>query len=188
VLSAWCQATSTLANVLSTDVLFPVVDIWRLAFLDQTTAGWVAAPSTTPPGGPLGVVLPKAIEAMQSRSSSKGARNFNLTVLRMLCNSFSSAILARRMLTDGVVKPMLTTIIVSSLLHDDGSVRTAAASLAFNVGAWLQSNRVEAVKSGKGIRGDADGEDEEWEVELVSAILEAFGRETANEEVGELIL
>jgi hypothetical protein len=83
---------------------------------------------------------------------------------------------------------MLTLIIVSSLLHDDGSVRTAAASLAFNVGAWLQNNRVEAVKGGKGIRGDAVGEDEEWEVELVSAILEAFGRETGNEEVGELIL
>lgn len=183
MLATWSQATSALANALSAEVLFPLVDIWRLAFLDPSTANWAAAPSTTPSGGPIGVVLPKAIDTLQSRSS-KGARNFILTVLRLLCNSFSSPMLARRILTDGAVKPMMTSFIVASLLHDDGSVRTAAASLAFNIGAWLQNSRIEA---GKGVQGtNAVVEDDEWQVELVSAILEAFGRETSNEEVGEL--
>ncbi|KAF7767898.1 hypothetical protein Agabi119p4_7141 [Agaricus bisporus var. burnettii] len=180
MLATWSQATSALANALSAEVLFPLVDIWRLAFLDPSTANWAAAPSTTPSGGPIGVVLPKAIDTLQSRSS-KGARNFILTVLRLLCNSFSSPMLARRILTDGAVKPMMTSFIVASLLHDDGSVRTAAASLAFNIGAWLQNSRIEA---GKGVQGtNAVVEDDEWQVELVSAILEAFGRETSNEEV-----
>ncbi len=73
-----------------------------------------------------------------------------------------------------------------SLLHADAQVRTAAASLAFNVAATVQTARVEAVRSGKGGREeDEDGEGaEEWRVEIVSALLEAVDREKSSEEVG----
>lgn len=187
MLLPWSQATAGLISVLPADALFPLIDMWRLAFLDPATGSWAAAPSTSPCGGPISIVLPKAVEALQS-GSSKGARNYVLTVLRLLCNSFSSNTLTRKIFTDGTVKPVLTLVLVQSLLHEDAAVRTAAASLTFNVGAWLQSNRVEAVKDGKGIQADAVGEDAEWEVEVVTAILEALVRETGNEEVGEFLI
>jgi hypothetical protein len=43
----------------------------------------------------------------------------------------------------------VTAVLVPSLLHEDVQVRTAAASLAFNVAAVLQKPRVEAVRIGR---------------------------------------
>jgi hypothetical protein len=117
--------------------------------------------------------------------ASKGTRNYVLTVLRLLCNTFSSPALTRKIFTDPAVRTILTSVLVQSLLHQDASVRTAASSLTFNVAAWLQSGRIEAVKSGKGVQADAIGEDDEWEIELISAVVEALDREIGNEEVGE---
>ncbi|KAJ3574479.1 hypothetical protein NP233_g1745 [Leucocoprinus birnbaumii] len=182
-LNSWASATNVILAVLPADVLFPLIDMWRLSFLDPSTGSWASAPSTSPCGGPISAITSRALEVLQQSESSKGTRNFILTTLRLLCNTFSSAGLTRRIFTDATIRPTLTAVLVQSLLHEDTSVRTAASSMTFNVAAWLQSGRVEAIKSGKGIQGDAIGEDEEWELEFVSAIVEALNRETSNEEV-----
>jgi len=62
-------------------------------------------------------------------------------------------------------------------------VRTAAASLAFNISTVLQKSRVESVKSGKGIKPYIEDGIADWEVEMVSAVVEAIDREKENEEV-----
>ncbi|KAF9447302.1 thioredoxin family protein [Macrolepiota fuliginosa MF-IS2] len=183
LLQSWSQVTAALMTVLPADALFPLADMWRLAFLDPATGSWATAPSTSPSGGPIGIILPNATEVLESGSSKGGRRNFLLTVLRLLCNSFSSPALGRTLLTDSALKPKLTSVLVQSLLHEDASIRTAAASLAFNVGAWLQNGRVEAIRNGRGIQPHMVGEDEEWQVELISAIVEALSREVANEEI-----
>ncbi|KAH9979212.1 PPPDE putative peptidase domain-containing protein [Russula vinacea] len=77
----------------------------------------------------------------------------------------------------------LTSVLVQTLLHEDRLVRVAAASLAFNVGAWVQKGRVARIKGEEvadGIR--ADEEDGEWEVELVSAVAEALAGEEESED------
>lgn len=78
----------------------------------------------------------------------------------------------------------MTLLLVTTLLHDDAAVRTAAASLAFNVAAYLQKGRVDKVKNGG---GEVQGieEDGDWEVEMVSAVVEALNREKSSEEVGK---
>ena len=78
-------------------------------------------------------------------------------------------------------------VLVPSLLHSDMLVRTAAASLAFDVSTVLQKSRVEAVKGGRGIKPyrAAEGGFADWEVEMVSAVIEALDREKENEEVGK---
>ena len=78
-------------------------------------------------------------------------------------------------------------VLVPSLLHSDGLVRTAAASLAFDVSTVLQKSRVDAVKSGRGIKSYRTAEEgfADWEVEMVSAVIEALDREKENEEVGK---
>ncbi|KXN84609.1 Desumoylating isopeptidase 1 [Leucoagaricus sp. SymC.cos] len=182
MLTTWISATAALIGVLPADVLFPLIDMWRLSFLDPATGSWASAPSTSQCGGLISAVASKTLEALQNESS-KGTRNYILTALRMLCNTFSNTALARKTLTDVTIRPTLTSVVVQGLLHEDAPVRTAAASLTFNVGAWLQSGRIEAVRTGKGIQPDAIGEDEDWEIELISAIIEAIGRETGNEEV-----
>jgi len=82
------------------------------------------------------------------------------------------------------MRDRITEVLVPSLLHADATVRTASASLAFNVAAMLQKERVEAVRTGRGIQPDSEDDLGDWEVEMVSAAIEALDREKENEEVG----
>ena len=104
--------------------------------------------------------------------------------------------LARALLLGGVqvrgrgTREMITKLVVGGLLSEDSGVRSAAASLAFNVSAFYQRGRVEGVRGGgsnSGGAGDvAEGEEEgDWEVEMVSAVVEALRNEKTSEDVGE---
>jgi hypothetical protein len=68
------------------------------------------------------------------------------------------------------------------LLDQDPAIRTAAASLAFNIAAFIQRSRVDNIRNGTVVEGS---EDADWEVELVSAIIEAIKREDRSEEIGQ---
>ncbi|KAF4617546.1 hypothetical protein D9613_005689 [Agrocybe pediades] len=183
ILSSWTQASSAIVAELPVESLFPLVDLWRLALLDPAVGNWI---SSLPPGtssqDPVNIFLPKAISAQDS-TGSKGARNYILTVLRFLCNAFSSPSLARKMLRDNIPRSQISAILIPSLLHSDPLVRTASASLAFNIAAVIQKDRVESVRTGRGIQADSEDYLADWEVETVSAILEAYDREKENEEV-----
>ncbi|EPQ54651.1 DUF862-domain-containing protein [Gloeophyllum trabeum ATCC 11539] len=180
LLNKWAEITGVLAEALLPAELFPVADLWRLALLDEVVGGWAAAANNVPAGScdPVVTLLSKAALT----ADDPKARNYLLVVLRMLSNAFATPSLARRLLTqDSTLREQLTSFLVRTLLHDEVAVRTAAASLAFNVAAYLQKLRVERVRSGGSI--DADGGDGDWEVEMVSAVVEAIGRETQSEEV-----
>ena len=80
----------------------------------------------------------------------------------------------------------MKNFLVSSMLHPDPSVRTAAASLAFNIAAYYHAPRIESQRSEK--RGETpleDLADGEWEIEVVSAIVEALRTERSSEDVSE---
>jgi hypothetical protein len=80
----------------------------------------------------------------------------------------------------------VTSLLVSTLLHEDAAVRTAAASLAFNVAAHLQKRRIDRVKGG--VSGADSAEDGDWEVEIISAVIEVIDREKGSEEIGQFIM
>ncbi|KAJ3777931.1 PPPDE putative peptidase domain-containing protein [Lentinula raphanica] len=176
MLTSWAKVTATLAQVLPLESLFPLVDMWRLALLDSNVATLCAgalqsAPNTTP----LIIFMTKVT------SIASAPRAYLLTLLRLLSNAFSSSVLAPQLLL-GQTRALMTAVLVPALLHDDAGVRTAAASLVFNAAAFLQKGRVDAVRSGGG-SGKKDIEDEDWEVEIASAVVEAIDREKANEDV-----
>ncbi|KAK7469356.1 hypothetical protein VKT23_003834 [Stygiomarasmius scandens] len=173
LLASWAQVTSTLASALPLESLFPVVDMWRLAMLDPAVGTWCSTVLSSP-NNPVSLLLSKA--------TSTAPRPYILTLLRLLCNVFSSPVLSSRFLVDPTIKSNLTNILVKTLLHQDAAVRTAAASLMFNVSAYLQKLRVDEVRNNGNV--DKQGfEDEDWQVEMVSAIVEALEREKANEDV-----
>ncbi|KAI0685795.1 PPPDE putative peptidase domain-containing protein [Cerioporus squamosus] len=182
--SAWASSTSSLASALKPPQLFPVADLWRLAVLDEHVANWLATPTLMGSHNPVDVLVGKALEVLDSTDSEQKAagRNYLLTVLRMLANGFAHAVLTKTILSrasPGGKRAQVTRVVVATLLHEDAGVRTAAASLAFNVAAALQRSRVERLR-GAAVEVD---EDEEWEVELVSAVLEGLSNETQSEEV-----
>jgi len=44
-------------------------------------------------------------------------------------------------------------VLIQTLLHQDRLVRVAAASLAFNVGAWVQKGRIARIKGNDAVDG-----------------------------------
>ncbi|KAJ4481957.1 PPPDE putative peptidase domain-containing protein [Lentinula aciculospora] len=176
LLSSWAKITSTLAEALPLESLFPLVDLWRLALLDSSVSTWCAAGlQSAPKTIPITVFLSKV-----TSSAANAPRAYLLTLLRLLSNAFSSRVLAPQLLL-GQIRASMTAVLVPTLLHKDASVRTAAASLVFNAAAFLQKGRVEAVRNGGS--GKKDIEDEDWEVEMTSAVVEAIDREKMNEDV-----
>ncbi|KAI0688955.1 PPPDE putative peptidase domain-containing protein [Earliella scabrosa] len=187
MLTSWAAATASLVGSLPPSQLFPLVDMWRLAMLDEAVANWLSSPNAKP--DPIHILLHKALAVLDSSDPAEksSGRNYLLTVLRTLANGFAHAVCSKTLLSrappQGKRAP-LTRVVVATLLHEDAAVRTAAASLAFDVAATLQKSRVDK------LRGATTGaapvnveEDEEWEVELVSAILEALSNEVQSEEV-----
>lgn len=181
LLDAWTKATITIVNLLPVDALFPLADIWRLALLDPAVGRWIAA---QPTNLPVSALLTKAIQA-QDASDLKPVRNYTLTTLRLLCNAFSSPALAQCLVNNAERHGEVSAVLISSLLHSDAAVRTAAASLAFDTAAVLQKARVERVRTGKGIRLEDEEDLADWQVEVATALIEALEREKENEEVGK---
>lgn len=183
LLTKWTEASKTLLSVLAPAQLFPLTDMWRLALLDEGINSWCAVSAGTS-SDPVQAILVKALTALSSQEAPATTRPYILTTLRLLSNAFSSDQLARVLLS--AKRTAVTALLVSSLLHADASVRTAAASLAFNVASFLQNGRLEAVRARYGPFAGSDDEGE-WEVELVSAILEGIANETQSEDIGAYV-
>ena len=83
LLIKWAATTRTLGNVLAPAQLFPLVDMWRLALLDEPVGTWCAS-QTNPATDPVHVLLALAIKAGDSTP-----RNYLLTLLRMIANAFA---------------------------------------------------------------------------------------------------
>ncbi|KAF7985602.1 hypothetical protein HWV62_3907 [Athelia sp. TMB] len=181
LLVPWARVTATLSDALQPAELFPLIDMWRLAIIDPTISLWCAALSTSKNApDPINIFIRKAATALAGPVIAP--RNFILIMLRLLSNTFSNPALARILLSDGTRVPV-TDLLVTSLLHEDAAVRTAAASLAFNIAAYFQKRRMDK------LRGQDDGGEEagDWEVEIVTAVIEAIDREKSSEEVAPLL-
>jgi hypothetical protein len=183
ILTPWAQATSVLTAKLPPASLFPLVDLWRLALLDPAVGIWISSSSPSSPDP-----IKTFIDKFSQDPTAAQQRNYTLTLLRLLSNVFSSPALSRWLFT--VHKGSMTRdVLVPSLLHGDPVVQTAAASLAFNAAGWVQRGRVGRVQGTLAVNGVGDGmsedeEDEEWEVEMISAVVEAIEREGSTEDVG----
>ncbi|KAI0320158.1 PPPDE putative peptidase domain-containing protein [Amylostereum chailletii] len=172
VVSAFREVATALVQDLPTASLFPFLDIWRLALLDASVA---QATQTSL------IMLLVQIHT----SSTPAPRATLLTLLRLLSNGLGTSLARPLLAVDTQGKAALTGVLVATLLNPDRLVRVAAASLAFNVAAWVQRGRVARVK---GQRGEIDGareaeEDGDWEVEIVSAIAQALETEQESEDV-----
>ena len=132
--------------------------------------------------------------ALNSESISSSPRATLLTLLRLTTNALGAPSLSRLLLLSGGAEEARggrsRAWWCRRFCAKTGlCARVAAASLAFNVGAWVQRGRVARTKVGReevvyGIR--ADEENGEWEVEHVSAVVEALAGEEESDDAGEL--
>jgi hypothetical protein len=169
----WKQVTLELFDVLRPDQLFPLVDLWRIALLDERVAIWC----TMKDGADL---IPRMLLKVNTiKGNGAPPWNLLLTSLRLAANCFSSDVLGRYSPSSQENSPRAarTEMLVFALTHEgaDKRVRNACAIAAFN----------EAVLNQKFI--DDSCKDEEWEVKMVCALVEAISKETESEDTGTCI-
>lgn len=108
-----------------------------------------------------------------------------LMILRIACNIFANTTLSTTHFTSNLAashRSQLTQLLVSSLLASDTQVRQAAASLAYNCSTCIATERLEKEKGT--FSGMTEQEDDDWEVELSSAMMDALIKEN-DQEIGK---
>jgi hypothetical protein len=173
----WIKATREGFAILPIGEVFPIVDLFRIAFSKdavrlETAVGYVIDGS---PDSLLRTILLLC-------EGEETPRGLLLTVLRFTSNALASPLLASLLLTPGSDRTSLTLLVVKSLLHEDPLVRATGSGLVFGVVGRLYDSGEN--RGGMRGRSATDEEEEEWEVEIASAVLEALEREDASVEVG----
>ena len=168
----WKKVTLELFDVLRPKHLFPLVDLWRIALLDERVAIWCA----TKDGADL--ILRMLLKVNTIKGNGTPPWNLLLTSLRLTANSFSSDVLGRYSPNSSKAhspRAARTDILVFALTHEgaDKRVRNACAIAAFN----------EVVLNQKSI----DDQDEDWEVKIICALVEAIREEKESEDIGSWI-
>ena len=189
------QVLSTVHSLVSSSLapaqFFPLLDILKYLILDPKIATLAAETPVASDGQSLLPFLLARLsrpEQSQEQESEPEPEQGGLpkptliTLLRLLCNALSSPILADSLLKNTGVRADVTQIVVKALLASDNGVRTCAGSLAFSVAGWQRKQRRDWVD----VDEHPDGDHEEFEVELCTAVLEALDRET-DAAVGELL-
>ncbi|KAG8737836.1 hypothetical protein FRC10_007763 [Ceratobasidium sp. 414] len=143
--------------------LFPLLDLWRLALL----VGGFTTKCTVDTSGLANVL--RTVAAHLEKLGSSAPKALALTGLRLQSNVSANYALLRRLVQNN--RSDFTQILISGLLHGDAAVRTAASTLAFNLGTHLQRSRRRAPTRPDPV------EDGEWEVEVLTAVLESLSTE-----------
>lgn len=146
------------------EIMFPVVDLLRIAMADPRFSGYFAADDEA------------TIVSIFAYVNNQKACPYSLRLvaLQTACNLFSSPLFPPHILGDETFTALLVQLITTSLLDDTHhSVRVAAASLAFNIAAANSKFRVEERRE---CLPEAD------QVELAASLLEAISVEEKSPE------
>ncbi|WRT63703.1 uncharacterized protein IL334_000626 [Kwoniella shivajii] len=182
IFEKWIRSTHDILQVLKAEETFPIIDLWRVGLLKPSILSLLALrlrPTSSTPTvhNPISTILSLASNTL-STTGTNTPKPFLLTVLRLMTNLLASNELANLTLSPGghgEIQETVISVLVESLLHPDQSVRSAAAGVAVNAGAWRQRNKKE------------ESDDVDWETELVSALVEGVDRET-DEDVSHRLL
>ncbi|KAI9026470.1 PPPDE putative peptidase domain-containing protein [Phycomyces nitens] len=173
VLSDWKSTVETLLDRLPINQVFPVLDISRCL-----------------------MVLPNVISFYESDCSQlvrildMGYQQENvpkatlLMILRLASNLFASHTLVTSQFTSHLPsshRGSLTQLLIATLLSQDNLVRQTAASLAFNCSTVIATQRLQKEENDGEPTGTADQEDDDWQVEIVSALTDALSKESDEE-------
>ncbi|KAF8600295.1 DUF862-domain-containing protein [Ceratobasidium sp. AG-I] len=163
--SGFIKASDAIIAAATPQDLFPLVDLWRLALLVNGFATWCVLNSAG-----LSNLIGKVAEHMQQLEATS-PKPLSLTSLRLLSNISANSALLRQVVAGQERRSSFTHIVVAGLLHEDTNVRTAASTLVFNVSAYLQRSRRQAPSRPDPV------EDRDWEVEVLTAVIETLSRE-----------
>jgi desumoylating isopeptidase 1 len=168
------KTTTELSALIPLTSIFPLIDLWRLALLIPEVTSHMCSSSSAP--------IPKLLRVAADAASGTENKNLHITALKLACNIFANPALVRLVLSRSQgtePRDALTQLLVNNLLSELENVREAAASLAFNIATFLQKPLMDTFE--RGMTGqmpkDEIVNDWDWRIELLSAVIEAIGRE-----------
>ncbi|CAM0140013.1 hypothetical protein VKS41_007315 [Umbelopsis sp. WA50703] len=170
---AWDSLLVALSSKLPIDHQFPLLDIFRSLLLVREVGNYYTHDCKN---------IAKFIEIATSGEVTKPTL---MMTLRLICNAFANPVLARTHFSSSLPdshRTAATNLLIKALLSEDATVRQTASSLAFNFSCVTAKDRLECEASGESPRVDED-----WEVEVVSAVVSALEKESEGEIVYRLI-
>lgn len=185
----WNKHSISLISALPPSQSFPVLDFLRLAVLKAPYSKKLAdLPREFDP-------IQKAVQFAISKDEKYLGRAFSLTLLRLLSNAIGVEALTERFV-QGPTRRLVTQYLINVLLSEDEAVRVTACSVCYGLVCGWSSSRAEWLEPEgeqweSGFPSGTNSDDEEWEVELMSALLEALKRERdpkAKADVGECLM
>ncbi|SGY79121.1 BQ5605_C008g05049 [Microbotryum silenes-dioicae] len=161
---AWIPATEKALEALAPQEWFPLLDTYRIALARDISRLSASTAFTS--------LIPRLLErtCTDLESSEKA---LILTLVRLVSNMLPSPTLVNLLLERSSFDTV-TRIIVRALLDPDQSVRSAGSGLAWSIISRVYDRRVGLASI------DAD---EEWQVEMASALFEALSKEEESVEV-----
>ncbi|CAE7148577.1 unnamed protein product [Rhizoctonia solani] len=166
IASGFARASDAFIVAAPPQDLFPLLDLWRIVLLNQNFGTKCALGNYG-----LANVITRVSEHVEKLGGAT-PKALALTSLRLQSNISSNQALLRYLMNQRDHRSSLTQIAISGLLHEDAGVRTAASTLVFNLGTHLQRSRRQNPRRPDPV------EDGEWEVEVITAILESLSRES----------
>ncbi|PVF95020.1 DUF862-domain-containing protein [Serendipita vermifera] len=186
-ISEWVNTTAELSKLITPASIFPLIDLWRLALLLPDVTSHLCSTTISP--------IPALLKIAAEAPNGSENKNLHITTLKLACNIFANSTLVRLVLSrsspqGAEAREALTLLLVNNLLSELENVREAAASLAFNIATFLQKPLMEALE--RGMTGqmpkDEIVDDWDWRIELLSAVIEAIGREKSEGTLHRLVM
>ncbi|KAG1144086.1 hypothetical protein G6F37_008694 [Rhizopus arrhizus] len=176
---SWSQLVDVLLEKLSSDQWFPLLDIFKSLLLHQEVSQFYTKNPSQ---------LGKILELATKNEASLGRATW-IMILRVACNLFSDSTLSTTYFTShlegATYRTILTQLLITSLLSQDSQIRQAAASLAYNCSTNVS---IERLKKEEGTwTGMTEQEDDDWQVELLSAVADALTKEKDEEILHRLL-
>lgn len=176
---SWSQLVDVLLEKLSSDQWFPLLDIFKSLLLHQEVSQFYTKNPSQ---------LGKILELATKNEASLGRATW-IMILRVACNLFSDSTLSTTYFTShlegATYRTILTQLLITSLLSQDSQIRQAAASLAYNCSTNVS---IERLKKEEGTwTGMTEQEDDDWQVELLSAVVDALTKEKDEEILHRLL-
>lgn len=170
LVAAWIDATNDALHHLTPTEWFPLLDLWRLALArDGPRLG---------PAPAVPAFLAGTVRTLAARRDALDKPTL-LTATRLVSSALAVPELVTALLTPvgrAGARSEVAAVAVRAVLEADEGVRSVGAGLA-----WSVVGRVWAVREGsEGVVGE-----EEWDVEVASAVVEAVGKEDKSGEVGK---
>ncbi|KAI9249457.1 PPPDE putative peptidase domain-containing protein [Phascolomyces articulosus] len=180
-MAQWSSFIDAMLEKLPLDHQFPLLDIFRTLFATKAASEFYMNDCSQ---------LVRIIENGYKQENVPKATL--LMTLRVACNLFAHSTLVTTYFTSTLPtaaesRASLTQLLVSSLLSADSQVRQTAASLAFNCSTVIADERLKKEKEDGYLEGMAEQEDDDWQIEITSAIMDDLSKESDEEVIHRLL-